>query len=161
MQPLLHGFVDELVKIGFVDEEDARLRQMYRDVKRKKAPESDKILRALRGHGRQVSRDYLASMILGAVTAPLGMLVGKKISRMMHNRDVMKAISQASSRKVRRHLRGHLHTGPTVGRSGVGLPTSKQPLMDLPELGGNTARGAAMGLIFQMIHDRVSGSTGA
>ena len=160
MDCVLGGFTAELIKLagGQADRETAELRALYRTVKKQGQKKSGARLARLRGKGRTVSRDYLASAMIGATATPAAILLGNKISRLLHNKDLRRAM-KGVRRKRRRAISTHLETGPTIGRSGIHAK-GKKPLMTHADLAGTAVRGGAMGSIIQMLRDKFSGSAG-
>lgn len=167
MDHVLGGFTDELLKLAGkrmsqAEREEQQLRALYRDVKaRSQKGGSDSSLRKLRGKGRKVSRDYLASTLIGAAATPAALLASGKLSRVLNNREVIKAMKGVRGAR-RKALSAHLESGPMLGRTKVPdlLKGKKKPMMTHAELAGHAARGGAMGSIIQMIRDRFSGSAG-
>ena len=160
MDNVLEGFSSELLKIATrstIKKEDAELRALYRKVKKKsqRAGTGSKI----RGQGRKVSRDYLASALIGAAATPAALLLGGKVSRVLHNKEVRKAMSGLSGKR-KKAVGRHLELGPTVGKASFPKVRGKSPVMTHSELGGQAARGAAIGSIIQVLRDRFSGSAG-
>jgi len=143
-------------------EDDRRLNKLYRTLKQRARGEHnlESSLDKIRGKGRQVSRDYLASMIIGGAATPLALLGGSRIARGLHNRDVRKAIAATRSSAAKKALRAELQTGPIVGRSYGHKSPAMKPLTTTSELAGQGVRGAVMGSIIQMLRDRFSGSAG-
>lgn len=166
MSYLLNGFADELVKMagptGMSKKERDEYTKMYRSVKRKsQRGGSDSSLKALRGSGRRVSRDYLSSTALGAIGTPAAMLVGAKLTKSIRNKDIMRAMSKATTPQRRKQLAGGIETRGIVGRGGgIGFPHKKDPVISHSELAGHAARGGIMGSVFQMLRDRFAGSAG-
>ena len=163
MDHLLAGFANELVKLstarGEQSDSDEELRELYKEVKKKSQGGGDGGLDKIRGHGRRVSRDYLASSLIGATATPAAVLLGKKISRGMHNRDVIRAMKGLKGAR-RKSLEQYIEKGPVFSKGGP--PFSKQaPMMTHGELAGHAARGGVMGSVIQMLRDRFSGSAGA
>ena len=128
-----------------MDQENAELKQLYRDVKKSTKKNSERGLRKLRGEGRTVSRDYLASMGIGALARPAAALAGGKLSRALGNRDIRKAIAKTKNRSAKKMLGKTIKRGPTISRA---------------ELAGHGVQGAVMGSVVQMLRDRFSGSAG-
>jgi hypothetical protein len=163
MDYLLDGFTDELLKLASrktrAEREDAELRALYREVKKKSQRGGGGGLKDLRGKGRQVSRDYLASTAIGAAAAPAAVLLGGKISRLLHNRDVAKAMKGLRGKR-RRAVAKHLESGKLVGGPKLPGMKGKPPMFTRAELAGHAVRGGAMGSIIQMLRDRFSGSAG-
>lgn len=164
MDYVLEGFTNELLKLAgsqsAVERESAELRSLYRDVKKKsQGGASDAALKKIRGKGREVSRDYLASAMIGATAGPAAVLLGGKLSRKLHNRDVIKAMKGLSGKR-KKQIAKHLELGPTIGKTKIPGIQGQRPIMTHPELAGSAARGAAMGSVIQMIRDRFSGSAG-
>lgn len=159
MTPFLSGFADELVKIS--SSGDVPLQDVFREAKKetKAQPSRDRALSSLRGSGTPVSRDYLASMLIGGASAPLISILGKKISRHMGNKDVRRALAATRSSKKRKAIMAELHTGPTIGRSAPGAPLGKRPLLTHGELASDAAKGAVAGGAIQMIRDYFAGSS--
>ena len=164
MQNLLNGFADELVKMagpsGMSKKERDEYTKMYRSVKRKTQRGGDSGLKNLRGSGRRVSRDYLASAALGAMATPAAILVGAKLTKSIRNKDILKEMAKATPKR-REQLAGGLETRGLVGRGGgIGLPKKKDPILSHADLAGHAARGGVMGSVFQMLRDRFAGSAG-
>lgn len=143
------------------DQERKEFQRLYRDVQSKSSKGTEGSLKKLRGKGREVSRDYLASMIIGAGGTPLARLAGARLSRALHNRDIRKAIARTKKPSIRRALRSKIETGPAVGPSySVGKHKGK-PLMTTGDVVGHGVYGAVLGSLVQMLRDRFSGSAGA
>jgi len=166
MDNVLEGFADELVKLAgkrssSAGAEDEDLLALYQRVKsRSDKGLNDSTLKKIRGKGRQVSRDYLASTLIGSVATPVALLGSKRISRALHNREVLKAMQGVKGRR-RKALAGYLESGPMLGKTKVpGMMKGKKPMMTHAELAGHSIRGGAMGSIIQMLRDRFSGSAG-
>lgn len=163
MDRVLQGFTNELVKLSAASssdlQEDKALRAIYRQVKRRSSDDLSTGLDKIRGKGRQVSRDYLASAILGATTTPAALLLGSAIARKLHNKEVLKAM-KGLSRKRRKALSKFLKTGPLIGRGGPPFTGSTRPLMTYGDLTAHAIRGGVMGSAIQMLRDRFSGSAG-
>jgi len=143
------------------EKEDARLRQLYLDVKKRSGAGADRGIDKIRGKGRKVSRDYLASMLIGAGATPIAMLASSKLSRLVHNKEIQRAIAATRNRSMKRALRSKIQKGPMIGPTYPKKPTPDKPLMTLSETAGHGARGAVMGSLVQMLRDRFSGSAGA
>ncbi len=141
MQPMLSGFVDELVKIA--------------DVASDAAPHADH-----HHKGVPVTRNYMASVAIGAAAAPLLALIGKGITRMLHNKDIGHALKSVEGGAKRESLMNEIHTGPIFGRIRPDLPANQRPLVTPADLAGDVAKAALTGSIVQMIRDRFSGSAG-
>lgn len=159
MTPFLRGFSDELVKLGA----DDSYTDVYREAKKdaKSQPSRDSALRGLRGGGTPVSRDYLASMVIGAASAPLIGALGKRIARSMNNKEVHRAMRGVLDPRRRKELAKELHTGKTFGRAMPGAPLGKRPLMTHGETAGAAAAGGAGGGALQMVRDYFAGSSPA
>jgi len=166
MNHLLNGFADELVKMagpsGMPKSERDEFNRLYRNVKRESQKGGvDQGLKDLRGSGRRVSRDYLASTMLGAIGTPAAMIIGAKISKGAKNKDILRQMVKAPSMKRRKQLASNLETRGIVGRGGgIGFPRKKDPILSHHDLAGQAARGGIMGSVFQMLRDRFSGSAG-
>jgi len=159
MDAVLTGFTKELIKLAGADPDDEL--RLYRQVRREQSKPDRAGLSAIRGHGRQVSRDYLASLLIGALAQPASYLLGGRISRALHNREIMRAMKGTRSLSRRRELARYLQKGPLVGRAGFATPIGKKPIMSYSDLAGHAGRGALMGSVIQMLRDRYSGSAGA
>jgi hypothetical protein len=159
MNPFLDGFADELIKLGKKNA-DAEIRKMYRDVRREQGDMPSAALSGLRGKGRQVSRDYLASMILGAATTPAMSLIGGKVSRGLHNRQILAAIKKAKTPKQIKQLRRELYTGKLIGSHRPAMRAQEKPILSTTDLAADASKGALYGSVLQMLRDRYSGSAG-
>lgn len=159
MDPFLRGFADELVKLG-TDETDYNdaLREARNDLKSKKG---DSALAAIRGRGAPVSRDYLASMLIGATSVPALGIVGRLISRKIGNRDAYRALKGVVSPKKRKAILSEIHRGPVIGRSMPGAELNKRPLVTHGDIASDAAKGALGGTVVQMLRDHFSGSKAA
>jgi hypothetical protein len=162
MQPLLLGFTHELVKLSTSAKVDVDLNQAYREAKKDTSGDekTENALKQLRGSGRRVSRDYLASAILGATLSPAAALMGKRFSRGLHNKEILRALAKARSGKERTMLSKEIYSGKLMGRMKPGRPKHQQPTMTRAELAGYTVRGGIMGSLVQALRDRFAGSAG-
>ena len=142
------------------EREQAQLKKLYRDVKKKSKKGSRRGLGKIRGEGRRVSRDYLASLGIGAASYPAAILAGKGLTRALHNREVRRAIARTRGRSAKKALRGEFQRGPMVGPNRPGSQSSKKPLLTTSQVAGEGVRGAVMGSIIQMLRDKFSGSAG-
>ena len=158
MGPLHDGFVDELVKLAA--KEDKQLEKLYRQVRRKQGRAPSRGMSNLRGKGRKVSRDYLASMLLGAAATPALTILGGKISRGLHNRAIMSAIKKAKTPKQAKALRRELYSGKSIGRTMPGARAQDRPIATAADLAGDAGKGALYGSVLQMMRDRYAGSAG-
>jgi len=156
MTPFLRGFTDELVKLG-ADETDYKdaLREARRDIRSQKG---DSTLAHLRGQGAPVSRDYLASMVIGAASVPALSIVGKMIARKIGNRQAAHLLAKTIDPKKRKAILSEMHRGPAIGRAMPGTALNKRPLMTHGDLASDAAKGALGGTVVQMIRDHFSGS---
>ena len=155
----LPALTDELVKMA--SEQPLAIRSVLNEAQRDIAREArdDRSISSLRGHGAPVSRDYLASMMIGALAAPLLTIAGKGISRAMHNRSVVKAMENTHFPSSRRLLKAEFQTGRLIGGPRPDLPISARPLMTPGDILSDAAKGALGGSIVQMLRDRFSGSS--
>jgi hypothetical protein len=159
MTPFLQAFTDELVKLGA----DNDLVDVFREAKKetRRQPARDSALSALRGNGTPVSRNYLASMLIGGISVPAVAVMSKRISRALNNKTVQRELRglgpMAHPKKVRA-LRDELHTGPSFGRARPGTPLNTRPLITHGEAAGLAASGVATGGLVQMIRDYFAGS---
>jgi len=162
MTPLLDGFADELVKCARRDDWDdkSKLHDLYTKVKRRQGNVRGGRMSKLRGSGHPVSRDYLASMMLVAMARPLLTLTSGKISRALHNRQIMKAIRSAAKPKDVRKLKRELQSLKSIGHVRPGMRVQDRPIMTPASLAGDMASGALYGSVIQMLRDRYSGSKG-
>jgi hypothetical protein len=165
MDRVLQGFTEELVKLSSRRSDEAReeedLRALYRQVKARSTKGLERSgLEKLRGKGRPVSRDYLASTIIGAAATPLAMLMGGKLSRALHNREVRFAMKGLRGKR-RAAVAKMMESGPMIGPMPLPGSGRKRPMMTRAELAGHAVRGGAMGSIIQMLRDKFSGSAGA
>ncbi len=160
MTPFLQGFASELVKVA--GPTDASFEDAFSDAKREAGRRGppDSALRALRGSGQAVSRDYLASMLIGAAATPAIALIGKRLARVINNRDVMRAMHAASSGRAKRTILKELHAGPSFGRALPGVEPRVRPLMTHGGAAGAALGRALGGSAVQMIRDYFSGSKG-
>lgn len=156
MNPFLAGFKDELVKLG-ADETDytAALREARRDLR---SQNNDSALKAIRGKGAPVSRDYLASMVIGAASVPALAVVGKLISRKIGNRQAAHLLAKTIDPKKRKAILSEMHRGPVIGRAMPGVALNKRPLLTHGDLASDAAKGALGGTVVQMIRDHFAGS---
>lgn len=159
MSALLDGFASELVKIAKITDEE-EMNRVYRAVRREQGRAPESALTGLRGKGRQVSRDYLASLLLGAAATPLLSIAGGKISRALHNRQILSALKKARTPKEIRKLRRELYTGKAVGRYRPGMRPQEKPILTPADLAADASKGALYGSVLQMLRDRYSGSAG-
>lgn len=149
------------VKLGSesMDSSDLAFREAKRETRRQ--PSRDGALRALRGDGTPVSRNYLASMLIGGISVPAVAIMSKRISRALNNKAVqreMRSLGPMASMKKVRALRDELHTGPSFGRARPGTPMNTRPLITHGEAAGLAASGVASGGLVQIIRDHFSGS---
>lgn len=163
MRPLLSGFGDELVKLGANPELDVDIDKAMSeaaiDQNTVNNPYSvGEALSNLRGEGREVSRDYLASMLIGATAFPLAAAFGNKFNRALKNKSVMRAMR--GKRFGKRRLANELETGKTFGAYKPGRPSREQPALTHHEALGAAARGGLYGSGVQMVRDRFSGAAG-
>ena len=163
MQPLVYGFTDELVKLSATAQVDVDLSKAYRQAKKETRGDdkTESALRQLRGKGRQVSRDYLASMLLGASMTPAAALLGRRITRGLHNKEILRELAKAKGGKRRKMLARELYSGKLIGGAKPGKRKQLQPTMTKSELAGFAVRGGVMGSLVQMLRDRFAGSAGA
>lgn len=157
---MLRGFADELVKLANVSESEVS--GALRDAKADVAftPKNDTAARKLRGQGAPVSRDYLASMLIGAAAAPALAIAGKGISRAMHNRAARKSLKGAIDPEKIKRLKGEIQHGPMIGRARPDLALNHRPALSHGDLLSDAAKGALGGSVVQMIRDQLSGSGG-
>lgn len=156
MTPFIHGFSSELVKLGSdyrLRPED--LRKIHREAKRDKGSGDKDIMKSIRGEGEQVSRDYLAGMLIGAGTMPGVELSAQALARKINNAEVSRAMAKAPASR-RAELAAKIHRGKLVGSAGSKIA----PLVTRGQLAGSAARGALLGSVVQMIRDRFSGAKG-
>lgn len=153
MEPFFRGFAAELVKVAAPDAEDFRdaKRDAIRDLAKKDGF-------TLRGGGAPVKRDYLASTILSAVSIPIMAILGKKIGRALHNREVRRLMHDTVDPMKLTRLKDELQMGKLIGRARPDLPANHRPLISHGDLISDAAKGAVAGSVLQMIRDRVSGS---
>lgn len=162
MDYVLSGFASELVKLSSSkasSSEDADLKRLYKKVKKRSQRGSGSGLDKIRGKGRKVSRDYLASTLIGATATPAAFLLGKRLSRSLHNRDVKKLMTGLSKGR-KKALEKYIDKGPLVGRSGRRARGSSKPVATHGELADQAVRGGVMGSVIQALRDRYSGSAG-
>lgn len=164
MTPFITGFGNELIKLAKdkkfkVDVDPDQAYRAARRGGREDDLEMQSALSSIRGKGQRVSRDYLASMLLGAASFPAAMMGGKGITRMMHNRQVIKELAKTKSRKGQARLQRKLQGGPIVGSSAKNYPGG-DPLMSTSELAGAAGRGALAGSVLEMLRDRFAGAAG-
>lgn len=158
MRGWLSGFADELVKLA--ETNPSEMRAVLREAKQEaqEAPRDAESIRSIRGKGAPVSRDYLASMLIGGLATPLLTVAGKRISRTIHNRAVEKALKGTLRPGKRKALQAELQTGPLVGRPRPDLPLGKRPQVTPADILSDAAKGVIGGSLVQMIRDRYSGS---
>jgi hypothetical protein len=156
MVPWLAGFADELVKLS--SSSIPELKEALQVAKQENKPTDRRLLGQLRGRGAPVSRDYLASAIIGALAVPSVGIAGSAIARALHNRSVLRAVAAASGRGNKHQIMKELKGGSLIGRARPDLPASKRPVITGGELLASSASGALGGSVVQMLRDRVSGS---
>lgn len=100
-------------------------------------------------------RKYVTSVLVGAAAAPLLALVGRGISRAVHNHDLGRMLKTVEPEK-REALIREIHTGPVFGRHRPDLPHSQRPLITPGDVAGDVARAAVTGSAIQMVRDRYS-----
>lgn len=155
MDFVLRAFADELVKVAEPDLAQAAFRDAKAETSKKP---HDGAMRSLIHGGAPVKRNYLASMLIGAAATPALALLGKKLTRTLHNREVLHAMKSAKDPKVLERLKGEFHHGPLLGRSRPDLALNHRPAMTHGDLLGSTVSGSLGGSLVQMIRDRLSGS---
>lgn len=151
MDAFLRGFVSEIAKVAGEDP----YREVLQEARREAGKGSKKF--SIREGGGPVRRDYLTSTLISGATFPLVTLAGKMISRKMHNRDVMRAMAQASPGK-KKQLAKEMLTGKLIGRGRPDLPSGERPMMTHGDLISDVGRGALIGSAVQAIRDRFSGA---
>jgi hypothetical protein len=156
MNAWLNGFADELVKLASRPPDVLAAMEMAKAEDRAQ-PTNRRMLRSLRGQGAPVSRDYLASAIMGALSVPAMAVLGKAVSRKLNNRAILYA-AKGSFGKARQGMLAEMQTGKLIGRARPDLKLGQRPLMTTGELAGSALTGGLGGSIVQMIRDRVSGS---
>lgn len=104
-----------------------------------------------------VRRNYLASMLIGAVAAPAMGILGKGLGRTLRNHELMRAARVATDEGRRAELLAKVEHGPLVGRFNPDAPPNERPVSDLAEVSGRAAQGALTGSALQMLRDHFSG----
>ena len=125
MQRVLAGFTNELIKLSSSSHRDP--------------------------HDKP-QRDYMSSMLIGALSTPIVALMGKTMGRYLENRGLQRALRGAHGLE-REGILGEMHTGPIIGRFQPGLGRKQRPLMTYDELLTDMTKGAIGGSILQMIRD--------
>lgn len=134
MERVLAGFADELVKVSS---------SAHRDPKDKP------------------QRDYMGSMLIGAMSTPAIALLGKTMARYLENRGLQKALKGAGGHEARQAILSEMHTGPIIGPFRPGLQRKQRPLMTYDELLTDATKGAVGGSVIQMIRDHFASKRNA
>jgi hypothetical protein len=149
MRALLSGFTDELIKIG-ADPGAALLRKSIA------TPDDPTAKEIVQETTRPSPKNYMKTMALGALIAPLMALTSKRIGQVLHNRGVQKAMRGAKPMSVAaKRLRGELNTGPLFGPVGDYKP-GKRPLMTPASIATDSMSGALTGSVIQAIKDAMT-----
>jgi hypothetical protein len=155
MQPFLSGFASELVKSA----ESAADKSVFREAKADAAelPKDEAPIRAMRPPG-PITRNYVASGLIGALAPALLTIASSAIGRAVHNRSIMHELEEARTPWARKALNNRLVKGPLIGRENPYAPFSQRPVNSHRDLISEAGGGAITGSIVQMLKDRYSGS---
>lgn len=168
MSHFLSGFRGEMLKLASFENgpvpliltknpDEATLRRAMHDVKRHEAHD-ESWKEKVHAPGGPVSRNYLASMLIGAAAAPMTSIIGKGLGRVIRNRAVLRAARHAGDEARRLELLGKVEKGPLIGRFHPDTPANMRPAVDSSELGGRVAAGVMTGSLVSALRDHFSGA---
>lgn len=156
MDRFIRGFGDELIKSGAFEavvDPGAALRQ----AERKATAEAPSVLKKIRGEGQPVKRDYLSSMLIGGVAAPIVAMAAGRLSRGLHNK-LVRAEMRAAPASARAGLESQLRSTKMYGRIKPGMSWNQFPILTPEDTANRAATGALMGSVVQALRDHFSGS---
>jgi hypothetical protein len=154
MQAVLCAFADELMKLGSTTEE-LNLAQAMREARSKGKKEGvyDKLT-----SGSPTKRNYITSLLIGALATPGVGLASGLVKRVLRNRSLAQLAAKTSGRGARKEILAQSLSGPVFGRVKPGMRWNTIPLMTPEDLASQAAGGAIMGSVVQAMRDRYSGS---
>jgi hypothetical protein len=156
MNRMLTGFQDELVKVSSLAPAGIRSADLEARHEMGQTPH-DNAFDKMRGQGRQVSRDYLSSMIIGTLAAPVVAMLGKKIGRMFENHALQRALHATRDAGERRSIMDEIHVGKIFGHAKPGMALNARPLMTPSDAIASASQGLIMSSVVQLLRDRLAG----
>jgi hypothetical protein len=155
MQAVLRAFSDELTKIAEVPAEEIDLARAMREARSKGRKEG--VYEKLTS-GAPTKRNYITSLLIGALATPGVGLASGLVKRVLRNRSLAQLAAKTSGSGAKKAILAQSLSGPIFGRVKPGMKWNTVPLMTPEDLASQAAGGAIMGSLVQALRDRYSGS---